>query len=118
MPRMTDPIEKDSHMTTMESGPAIQSETGVTGTLTIADVVAALQRLPQDAPPCLHYDGGGFVMDAVWISRLGSVHFAGLGDMVDGKDRIIGAPAEDEKRHMYVYEMLGVPAPRDPYDID
>lgn len=97
---------------------AIQSDTGVTGTLTIGDIVAALQRLPQDAPPCLHYDGGGFTMDAIWISRSGNVHFAGLGDMVDEEDRIVGAPAKDEMRHMYVYEMLGVPRPRDPYDMD
>jgi hypothetical protein len=109
---MTDPIGKDTRMT------AIQSDTGVTGTLTIADVVAALLRMPQDAPPVLHYDGGAFTMDAIWLSRSGNVHFAGLGDMVDEKDRIVGAPAKDEQRYLIVHEMLGVPAPRDPYDID
>ena len=66
-----------------------------------------LQLLPQDAEVRAVYDGAaGIEVDAVWLSREGSVLLADVGDVIYyEEDRPTGAPTENEDRYWTTAKM-------------
>lgn len=82
--------------------------------MNVAELIAALQALPQDAPVYLHWDGCSRTpAEATWQGQGGHVIISDLEQPVyDDTDRIAGAPLSRHNYYIYVYEMLGVAPPK------
>lgn len=67
----------------------------------VADLIAQLQAMPQDANVCLVYDGAARGdVECVWVSNLRDVLLSERGEPVYyGNDRPVGAPSEAEDPH-------------------
>jgi hypothetical protein len=80
----------------------------------VAELVAQLSQLPQDADLGIHYDGCDRMnLDAVWLARSGRVIVGSLiqAPVYDLEDRTVDSVQHDSDRYLQVHEMLGVPEP-------
>lgn len=81
--------------------------------MTVEELIAALQAMPQDALVAAHYDGACYGWHtAAWLTQGGHVAIGSLTDTVyEDHDRSVGAIASKDNRYIDVWQMLGVPMP-------